>query len=112
MNPGRMMPVSAIFVTSLDGLQGAFALCFDRDWRLQPQGKIGSRVDTAGKHDARGFILRGNAGPAHRAGIVLAGEHAHAADPAAAAPAADRQTALQVLELAETLRPFERHENA
>ena len=43
---------------------------------------------------------------------VFAREHAHAADPAAAAAAADRQAARQVLELAEALRPFERDEDA
>ena len=39
-------------------------------------------------------------------------EHAHAADAAAAAPAADRQAARHVLELAEALRPLERDEHA
>ena len=57
-------------VTSLDGLQGPFAPGFDYDRGLQPQRKIGKRIDAAGEHDARRFVFRRNTGPAHRARIV------------------------------------------
>jgi hypothetical protein len=55
---------------------------------LKPDSSSGNR--TAGKHDIVGAIITADMGNAHFKRMIGAGDHAHLADPAAAAAAANR----------------------
>jgi len=55
---------------------------------LKPDSSNGNR--TAGKHDIVGAIITADMGNAHLERMIGAGDHAHLADPAAAAAAANR----------------------